>query len=68
MPKLIGHSDVKQIMTSTIKTITPVLKALTDIITNMPAHPIGLAEILAIMSVLTFKIVVILYLLLAHAI
>jgi hypothetical protein len=38
-----------------------VLKALTDIITNISAHPIGLAEILVIMSVSTFNIVVILY-------
>jgi hypothetical protein len=42
--------------------LTSVLKALTDIITNIPA-PIGLTEILEIMSVLTFKIVIILYLL-----
>jgi hypothetical protein len=33
----------------------------TDIITNIPAHPIGLAEILAIMSVSTFNIAVTLY-------
>jgi hypothetical protein len=49
-------------MTSQIKTITSILKALTDIIKNIPA-PIGLAEILVIMSVLTFKIAIILYLL-----
>jgi hypothetical protein len=48
-------------MTSQIKTKS-VLKASTDIITNIPACPIGLAEILAIMSVSTFKISVILYL------
>jgi hypothetical protein len=47
-------------MTSPIKTTTSVLK--TDIITNIPACPIGLTEILAIMSVSTFKISVILYL------
>jgi hypothetical protein len=56
MGKFIGQSDVKHIMMSPIKTITSVLKASTDIITN-----IGLAEILAIMSVSTFKIDVILY-------
>ena len=39
------------------------LKASTYIITNFPTLPIGLAEILAIMSVSTFKIAVILYLL-----
>jgi hypothetical protein len=33
-------------MTSLIKTITSVLKASADITTNIPAHPIGLAEIL----------------------
>jgi len=62
MRKFIGQSDVKHIMTSQIKTITSVLKALTYIITNIPARPIGLAEILAIMSVSTFKIAIILYL------
>jgi hypothetical protein len=55
----IGQSDVKHIMMSPIKTIT---SRQTDIITNIPAHPIELAEILAIMSVSTFKIDVILYL------
>ena len=49
-------------MTLSIKTITSVLKAATDIITNIPSRPIGLAEILAIISVSTFKIDVILYL------
>jgi hypothetical protein len=49
-------------MTLSIKTITSVLKAATDIITNIPSRPIGLAEILAIISVSTFKIAVILYL------
>jgi hypothetical protein len=38
-------------MKSQIKTITSVLKASTNIITNIPARSIGLAEILAIMSV-----------------
>jgi hypothetical protein len=47
---------------SQIKTITSVLKALTDIITNILARPIRLAEILAIKSVSTFKIAIILYL------
>ena len=51
-------------MTQPIKAITSVLKASTDIITNIPARPTRLAEILAIMSVSTFKIAVTLYLLL----
>ena len=63
MRKFIDQSDVKHIMMSPIKTTMSVLKASTDIITNIPSRPIGLAEILAIMSVSTFKIVVILYLL-----
>jgi len=49
-------------MALSVKTLTSVLKAATDIITNIPSRPIGLAEILAIMSVSTFKIAVILYL------
>ena len=40
---------------SPIKTITSVLKKSTDIITSITACHIGLAEILAIMSVSTFK-------------
>ena len=59
--QVIGQSDIKHIMTSLIKTITSVLKASTDIITNILARPIWLAEKLAIMSVWTFKIAVILY-------
>jgi hypothetical protein len=62
MHKFIVQSDVKHIIMSSIKTIMSVLKASTDIITNIPARPIGLAEILAIRSVSTFKIAVILYL------
>jgi len=50
MCKFISQSDVKHIMTSQIKTIS-ILKASTDFITNIPAHPIGLAEILVMMSV-----------------
>jgi hypothetical protein len=50
-------------MASSIKTIASVLKASTDIITNVPAHSIRLTEILVIMSVSTFKIAVILYVL-----
>ena len=46
-------------MTSLIKTITSVLKASTDHITNIPARPIGLAEIVAIMFVSTFKMAII---------
>jgi hypothetical protein len=60
MRKFIGQSDVKHIMTSPIKTITSVLKASTDILTNILVRPVGLAEILVIMSVTTFKIAVIL--------
>ena len=61
MHQFIGQSDVKHIMTSLIKTIMSVLKATTDIITNIPTRPIRLAGLLAIMSVSTFKIAVILY-------
>ena len=61
MHKFIGQSDIKHIMKSQIKTLTSVLKASTNIITNIPARSIGLAEILAIMSVSTFKIAIILY-------
>ena len=53
MCKFIGQSDTKYIMTSPLKTIMSVLKALTDIF--------GLTEIFAIISVSTFKIAVILY-------
>ena len=56
MHKVIGQSDIKH-MTSLIETVTSVLKASTNNITNIPARPIiGLAEILMIiMSVSTFK-------------
>ena len=63
MRQFISQSDVKHIITSLITTITSVLKALTDIITNIPAHSSRVTEILAIMSVSTFKIDIILYLL-----
>ena len=62
MGKFICQSNVKHIITSPIKTTWSVLKALTDIITNIPARPIELAEILTIMSVSIFKIAIILYL------
>jgi hypothetical protein len=47
MRKFFCQSDAKHIITSPIKKnpITSVLKASTDIITNSPARPIGLAEI-----------------------
>ena len=61
MHKFIRQSDVKHIMMSPIKTIISVLKASTDIIINIPAPSVRLAEILAIMSVWTFKISDILY-------
>ena len=59
--KIIGQCDVKHILMSQINTITPVLKISTYIITSIIAHPVGLAVILVIMSVLTFKAAVILY-------
>ena len=62
MRKFMGQSDVKHIMTSQIKTIRSVLKAVTHI-TNIPARPLGIAEILAIISVSTFIFAVILYVL-----
>ena len=53
----------KHIMMSPIKTRTSVLSLSTDINTSITARPIiGLAEILVIMSVSTFKTDVILYL------
>jgi len=48
-------------MTLPIKTITSVLNVLTDIITSITTHPIGVAAIPVIMSISTHKIVVILY-------
>jgi len=48
-------------MTSSIKTITTVLKDSTDIITNITARPIGLAEISNNVCLSVFKIVVTLY-------
>ena len=43
-------------MSSPIKSTTPVLKISTYIIANISASPVGLAPILAIMSVSTFKL------------
>ena len=57
--KIISQCDVKHILTSLIKTITLV----TYIITSITARPVRLAEILAVMSVSTFKTDVILYVL-----
>jgi len=48
-------------MTLGLKTITLVLKVSTDIIYSITARHIGLGVILAIMSVSTFNIAVILY-------
>ena len=59
--KINSQCDVKHISTSLIKTITPVLKILTYIITSIAAHPVGFAEIVVLMSVSTFKTAVILY-------
>ena len=58
--KIIGQCNVKHILTSPIKTFTSVLKISTYIIT---ARTVGLAAILAIMSVLAFRTDVILYVL-----
>ena len=57
----IGQSDAKRIMISLIKTIASVLKVSIYIITSITARLIRLAAILVIMSVSTFKTVVILY-------
>jgi hypothetical protein len=59
--KIIGQCDIKHVLTSLIKTTTPVLKISTYIITSITACPVELAVILAIMSVSTFKTAVILY-------
>ena len=48
--KILGQCDVKHILTSPIKTITPVLKISTCIITSDTARPVRLAELLVIMS------------------
>jgi len=56
-----SSTSVKHIMTSPTKTITSVLMASTYIITTITCRPIGLAEILTIMSVSTFKTAVILF-------
>jgi hypothetical protein len=61
--KIISQCAFKHILTSLIKTIMPVLKILTYIITSITARPVRLAEILAVMSVSTFKTAVILYVL-----
>ena len=60
MHKFIGQSDVKHIMTSLINNNVS-SEGLDSIIINIPARPVGFAEILPIMSVSTFKIDVILY-------
>ena len=59
--EIIGQGDGKHILASTIKTITPVLKILTYIITSITASPVGLAAILSIMSVSIVKTTVILH-------
>ena len=58
----IGQSDNTLRRLIPKKTITPVFKISTYIITSMTARPIWLAVILPIMSVSTFKTVVIPYL------
>jgi len=47
---IIDQCGVRHILTSPIKTITPVLKISTYIITSITAHPVELAAILVIMS------------------
>ena len=58
--KNIDQCDVKH-MILPIKTITSVVNVSTYIITGITAHLIGLAVILEIMSVSTFKSAIILY-------
>jgi hypothetical protein len=58
---IIIPSDVKHIIMSPMKSITSDLKVATYIITQITARPIRLTEILAIMSVSTFKTDFILY-------
>jgi hypothetical protein len=53
--KIIGQCDVKHILTSQIKTIMPILKISTYIITSITGRPVRLSSILAIMFVSTFK-------------
>ena len=55
--EVISQCDVKHIFMSLIKTIMPVLRILTYIITNITTTPVGLV----IMSDSTFKTAVILY-------
>ena len=59
--KIIGQYDTKHIMMLLIKTITAVLNVSTYIITCITALPIGLAVVLAIMSVSIFTTASILY-------
>jgi hypothetical protein len=59
--KIIGQCDIKHTLTSPIKSITPVMKISTYIITSITARPVRLAVILVIMSVSTFKTTVILF-------
>jgi hypothetical protein len=47
--KIIGQCDVKHILTSQIKTIMPILKISTYIITSITGRPVRLSSILAIM-------------------
>jgi hypothetical protein len=53
--KIIGQSEVNNIMTLLIKTITSVVKILTYIITSISACPNRLTTIPVIMSVSTFS-------------
>ena len=53
--KIICLCDVKHIKTLPIKPNASVLKVLTYIIISITCHPIDLAAILSIMSILTFK-------------
>ena len=58
---IIGQCDVKHILSSPIKSITPVLKMSTYIIAYISARPVGLAPILAINVCLDLQTSVILY-------
>ena len=61
IPKIVNHCDIKHVMTLPIKTITPVLKISTYIITSIAASPTGRAMILVIKYVEIFKTGVIVF-------
>ena len=59
--KIISQCVVKYIIMSLMKSITSILKVLKYIVTSITAFPTGLAVMLVIIAVMTFKTVVILY-------